>query len=82
MADKQTQTYELKAVFVYADDDTKTITVPNCNNYTSSQANDVRTKLNAFGAITIGDKTGAAFESVKTAYIENTFTTKLDLTKI
>lgn len=79
MANKVTRSREMKANLIYADADTRLISIPNCGTYTASQAATVRNALNTFGAITIGDKTGAAFSSVKTAYIEEKTTTKLDL---
>ena len=81
MANKTTTTRDMKANFVYTDNDTRLITIPNAGTYSSSQAATVRNALNTFGAITIGDKTGAAFSSVQTAYIEEKTTTKLDLSQ-
>lgn len=80
MADKATNTRTLKTVFKYADDDTRTINVTNPNAYSASDANTVREALNAFGNVTISDKSGAAFVQANTAYIEDTTTTHLDLT--
>lgn len=69
----------LKAVMTFADSDTRTISVPNPQNFTDEDETEVRGYLNGFGAILIGDKTGSAFASVKTAYIEEVNTTTLDL---
>lgn len=63
MADKQTITYETKFTLNYADDDTRTITIKNAKPITSSAAASVRSAIDAYGAITVGDKTGAAFVS-------------------
>jgi len=63
LADKQTVTYETKFTLNYADDDTRTITIKNAKPITSSQAETVRSAIDAYGAITVGDKTGAAFVS-------------------
>lgn len=82
MANTTKQTRELKAVLSYADSDTRTISVPNARTWKATDASTVRTRLNSFGAITIGDKTGAEFSSVKTAYIEDKTTVTLDLSTI
>lgn len=80
MANKVTNTRELKGVLKFADDDTRTVTVPNPKaNISASDAASVRSAFESFGAISIGDKTGAAFESVTTAYVDESTITTLDL---
>lgn len=80
MANKYTQTRELKGVLKFTDNDTRTVTVPNpVANLSPSNAASVRSAFESFGAISIGDKTGAAFESVTTAYVDESAITTLDL---
>lgn len=79
MANKVTNTKELKGVLKFTDDDTRTITVPNPVNLSSANAASVRSAFESFGAISIGDKTGAAFQSVTTAYVDEATITTLDL---
>lgn len=70
MADKQTISYQIKATLNYADGDTRTITLDNARNL-SEQPETVRNAIDTYGAITIGDKTGAVFtKSTNAQYIQ------------
>lgn len=70
MADKQTISYQVKATLNYEDGDTRTITLDNARNL-SEQPETVRNAIDTYGAITIGDKTGAAFtKSTNAQYIQ------------
>lgn len=82
MADKVESSRDLKAVLVFADDDTRTVSFKNAQNLTSSDSATVRSALEAFGDCMVGDKTGAVFKEVQTAYIEEKTTTTLDLEDI
>lgn len=84
MADKTTNSYELKFVLQYDDDDTRTESIPNpkADITDPSTKETTRTKLNAFGAITIGDKASGNFVRTKTAYVVEKAITELDLTNI
>ena len=71
MADKQTITYETKFTLNYADDDTRTVTIKNAKALEQSDAANIRAAIDAYGAITVGDKTGAAFvKSSNCQYIQ------------
>lgn len=70
MADKQTISYQIKATLNYADGDTRTITLDNARNL-AEQPETVRNAIDNYGAITIGDKTGAAFtKSTNAQYVQ------------
>lgn len=80
MANTSTQTRELKGVLKFSDDDSRIVTVPMPKaNLSASDAASVRSAFESFGAISVGDKTGAAFQSVTTAYIDEANVTTLDL---
>lgn len=78
MANTTISTRTLKANLIFADNDTRLISLNNPRPGIQNQVENVREKLNEFGAINIGDKTGAAFTSVRTAYIDEITTTTLD----
>lgn len=80
MANTSTQTRELKGVLKFSDDDSRIVTVPMPKaTLSANDAASVRSAFEAFGAISVGDKTGAAFQSVTTAYIDEANVTTLDL---
>ena len=71
MADTQKITYETKFTLNYADDDTRTVTIKNAKALQQSDAESIRAAIDAYGAITVGDKTGAAFvKSSNCQYIQ------------
>jgi len=71
LADTQKITYETKFTLNYADDDTRTVTIKNAKALQQSDAESIRAAIDAYGAITVGDKTGAAFvKSSNCQYIQ------------
>lgn len=80
MANKTTTTRTLKANYIFEDNDTRIISLDDpSTDVTAANSETVKTKLTSFGQINIGDKTGAAFNRVGTAYIDEVTTTELDL---
>ena len=80
MADKVTQSNELKLVQRFADGDTRALTLDNPkNDLTAAQINAVGTTLKNCNA-TIGDKAGAAFVDFTSAKRSTRKITQLDLT--
>lgn len=79
MADKVSQTRELRLVAGFYDGDTCTIAIDNpVANVTATQINAVGTTLKNTQAI-LGDKTGAAFVNFKSAEVVRKKKTALDL---
>lgn len=82
MADKIVTNYELKFVWLFQDDDTRTQTLKNpADNITTAQVKELETLILNGGTSTvlIGDKTGAAFRRINTVTRVQTTTTTLDL---
>lgn len=79
MADTQTVTYELRFDMLFADTDTRTLTIKNPKSITYPQVEDLQALILNGGASTflVSDKTGAAF--LRFTSVERIETTKTEL---
>ena len=78
MADTQSNTYELKLLAGFADEDDRTIRYPNPKS--SLTKADILSLQTLATPVLIGDRYGAAFTRFKSAKIVNKTETTLDLT--
>lgn len=78
MADKTTNTYELKLIAAFADEDDRTIRYPNPREDLAKA--DILALQTLAIPVLIGDKYGATFTRFKSAKIVNKTETTLDLT--
>lgn len=84
MADKQATSRTFNIVMSYADDDTRTIKIPDPTNISSSESETAKTRATALGNLTLSDRsngdtlTGGFVTVVSGSIVEQTKTT-LDL---
>lgn len=78
MADKTTTTHEFKLVAAFADEDDRTLTLP--NPISGISAADISSLQSAAASVLIGDKYGAQFTRFKRAFYYDKSSTTYDLT--